>query len=407
MKAVILAAGKGSRLNPLTKTRPKHILPVAGKPVIVHVVENLSKLGIRDIGIVVHHYREMIESLLGDGSRLNVNITYIYQEVLNGTATAVEIAEDFVRGDDFILVYGDVLFEPRIVENALKVFRSGVDGVVIGVEVDNPWEFGVFIVQDGCLKGVIEKPPKGTEPSNLINSGIYVLKPTVFDYVKRVGFSERKEREFTDAIMMMCNDCRVAIVNGGSGWWFDVGRPWDLIDANKYYMNKLIKHNIKGKLNPGVTIEGEVYIDKGTVVRSGAVIVGPAYIGKNCTIGYSVVIGPYTYIGDNVTIGPLSYIENSIILGNATISSHCAIFESIIGEYCYLESGVKIPCYSLSGENIKVLIKNKKVDSGRKKLGAIIGDEVKIGANVSFAPGITVKSKSIIKAGSRVDKDIL
>ncbi len=409
MKAVILAAGKGSRLNPLTVTRPKHMLPIAGKPVLEHIVQGLRDADVREIGLVVHHIKEKIIGYFGDGSKWGVEITYIEQPKPEGTAAAVEVAADYVGDEPFLLVHGDVTVTGPILRELINIFeRNSADAVVLGTEVPNPQEYGVLDVDGnpiGRLLGVIEKP-RGRVRSRVINAGAFVFTPRIFEYVSRVGYSSRGERELTEALRMMASEREVLVYNAGSGWWFDVGRPWDLIDANKYFLSK-IETKIKGEIHPGATILGPVVLEEGSVIMSGAVLVGPLYIGRGTRIEYNTVIGPYTSIGRDVVIGPLSYVVGSVILDNTRVSSHCSIFESIIGESVYLESGVKIPGYNIYGTTVKVLIKGRKIDSGREVLGAIIGDEVRIGANSSILPGITVMPRSIIDPGSAVREDVL
>ncbi len=407
MKALVLAAGLGSRLNPITMTRPKHLITIAGKSILERILENIAKLGIKEVGIVVHHYANKVKERIGDGSRWGLNIEYIYQPVLNGTAGAVEIAKDFVGNEDVLVIYGDVTLDENVMKDFIKYYEEkNPDAIILGVRVPNPREFGVIVSERGMLVDILEKPKIEKIPSNLINAGIYVFKPKIFDILERVTLSPRGEKELTDALKLLAKIGVVLVYDGGSGWWFDIGRPWDLLDASKKFLHEL-KPQIKIKNTSNVLIIGDVVIEEGTEIKPGTVIEGPVYIGRDVIIGYNSVIGPYTSIGDNVEIGPLSYIQGSIIMDNTKISSHCSVFESIIGEGVYLESGVKIPALNIYGGSVKVWIKGKKVDSGRVRLGAIIGDNVKVGANVSFAPGIIVMPNKTIEANRYVEKDII
>lgn len=408
MKAIILAAGLGSRLNPLTQTRPKHLLPIAGKPLIGHIVTTLSEIGVKEIGVVVHHLKEKIIKYLGRGEEYGVKIEYIYQRELDGTAGAVEVAKDYVGNEVFMAVSGDVTVDKDVLRNFLRSFEKlgEIKGMVLGVHVDNPYEYGVLVVEKGYLRSIVEKPRPGEVKGDLINAGIYLFKPIIFEYVNRVGKSPRGERELTEAVQLMANRGKVAVYDGGKGWWFDVGRPWDLIDANKVYLER-ISTDIRGDIRLAARVIGNVRMGEGSVLLPGSVVIGPTHIGSNVIVGYNTVIGPYSTIGDNIEIGPLSYISGSIIMENTYISSHCAIFESIIGENVYLESGVKIPSQNIYGGNVLVLIKGRKVDSGRSRLGAIIGDNVRIGANTSIAPGVTIMPNATIPPNSKVVEDVI
>jgi len=407
MRVLILAAGKGTRLNPLTVTKPKHLLPIAGKPLLARTLKILADIGLKDIGIVVHYYAEKIMNIFKDGSEYGVKIKYIYQETLNGTGGAVEIAKEFLEGNECLVVYGDVTLDKAVLEDFIKFFeREQPDALILGVRVSNPKEFGVLITKGNTLINILEKP-KGIEvESNLINAGIYLFKPKVLDALKEIGYSDRGEKELTDALRVLSKKGKVLVFDGGSNWWYDIGRPWDLIDANKKFLEAL-KTDIKTKSLSDVRIIGDVVIEEDTEVLPGSVIIGPTYIGSNVKIGYNSVIGPHTSIGNNVKIGPLCYIAGSIIMDEVNINSHCSVFESIIGERVYLECGVKIPSVNIYGGEIRVWVKGKKVNCGRSRLGAIIGDRVKVGANASFAPGVVVAPNNTIPPNSYVGRDIV
>lgn len=408
MKAIVLAAGLGSRLNPLTSTRPKHLLPIAGKPILLKVLEALYEAGIREVGLVVHYYEDKIRSMVGDGNFLGLKLTYIHQPELNGTAGALEAAKDYADNSDIVVIYGDVTVNGRILKTLIERFQSeNVDAAVVGVKVKNPWEFGVFELDGRYLKRVVEKPKKEEVRSNLINTGVYAFTPRVFEALDIIDISPRGEKELTDALQVLASNGRVLVVDCGGGWWFDIGRPWDLLDANKAELSRVENTLIMSEVLPGVRVIGDVVVGKDTEIMPGAVLVGPSYIGSNVKIGYNTVIGPYASICDGVEVGPLSYVAGSIIMGGSQISSHCSVFESIIGEEVYIESGVKIPSVNIYGGNIKVLIKGRKIDSGRTRLGAIIGDRVKVGANASFAPGVVVMPSKTIPPNSYIAEDVV
>lgn len=407
MRALILAAGKGTRLNPLTVTRPKHLLPIAGKPLLARTLKILSDIGLKDIGIVVHYYADKIRNIFGNGDEYGVSIKYIYQELLNGTGGAIEVAEDFLKRSNCLVVYGDVTLDKITLKKFIEFFKmEQPDALILGVRVSNPEEFGVLITKGNSLVDILEKPKGIKVKSNLINAGVYLLKPKVLKVLKRTRTSSRGEKELTDALRILSKEGRVLVFDGGSNWWYDIGRPWDLIDANKKFL-ETIKTDIRSKSLSDVRIIGDVIIKENTKILPGSVIIGPTYIGSKVTIGYNSVIGPYTSIGDNVEIGPLCYIAGSIIMDNVNINSHCSVFESIIGEGVYLECGVKIPSVNIYGGEIKVWVKGRKVNCGRSKLGAIISDGVKVGANASFAPGVVVAPNNTIPPNSYVSKDIV
>ncbi|RLE60815.1 MAG: hypothetical protein DRN53_05870 [Thermoprotei archaeon] len=395
-KAVVLAAGKGTRLNPITLTRPKHMLPVAGKPVIEWILSSLKSVGIEEVGIVVHYHEKALREFLSSRTDLQLKIEYIHQRELTGTATAVEVAEKFTGGDPFIVVNGDVLFPPHTLKKLIEECDN-INAGLVGVRVEEPWKYGVLQIENGLLRGIVEKPRRGQEPSNLINAGIYFFREDIFHYIRRVKPSPRGERELTDALTMMARKCKVKVVEGDPEWWFDVGVAWTLLDANVFYFNKMFKNTIiRGEVSEHAHIYGPVHVHRGSRVHHGAVIRGPAYVGEGVVIGRKSVVGPYVTLCKNVEIGELSFVSRSILMDGTRISNHCAVFSSILGSKCILEPGVKIPAFNIYGDTIKVILKGRLVDSGRRYLGAILGDRVKIHANIALEPGAIVQPEVVI-----------
>jgi dTDP-glucose pyrophosphorylase len=217
MKAVILAAGKGTRMKELTDDVPKPMLRVQGKPILEHILEGLLGAGIREFCIITGWHAEVIESYFGDGTKWGVNICYARQHVQDGTGKAPELARNFVGGDNFLLTYGDILVKPETYQQMLKRFGegefSGVLAVTIGEDVTKG---GLnFFDEQFCLKRLIEKPSpaqldqlraegwlKSAQPV-WYNAGIYLFSPTLFDFTAKLQPSPRGEYELTDAISAM------------------------------------------------------------------------------------------------------------------------------------------------------------------------------------------------------------
>jgi bifunctional UDP-N-acetylglucosamine pyrophosphorylase/glucosamine-1-phosphate N-acetyltransferase len=190
------------------------------------------------------------------------------------------------------------------------------------------------------------------------------------------------------------------------GYWNDVGRPWNLLELNEYLLKNKLKHNIRGEVEAGAVIVPPVEIGEGTLVRSGAYIIGPVKIGRNSLIGPNCFIRPYTSIGDNCHIGNAVEIKNSIIMDGSNAPHLNYVGDSIIGENCNLGAGTITANLRHDRANIRVEIKGKLEDSGRHKLGAIIGHGVKTGINVSIYPGRKIGSNSLIGPGVVVDKNV-
>jgi bifunctional UDP-N-acetylglucosamine pyrophosphorylase/glucosamine-1-phosphate N-acetyltransferase len=258
---------------------------------------------------------------------------------------------------------------------------------VSAIEVDDPTRYGVFIQEDGIFRSVVEKSDK--PPSNLANAGIYLLKRSIFDDLRTLPKSVRGEYELTDALNRAAARESIRIVELKS--WLEIGRPWDILAANAVLLPD-VSPGILGKVEPGATLQGNVSIGQGTIVRSGAYIVGPVLIGENCDIGPNCYIRPTTCIGNNVRVGNAVEVKNSAIMDGTKIGHLSYVGDSVIGERCNYGAGTVCSNLRHDRGNIKSYIKGQKTDSGRRKLGVIMGDEVQTGINTTIYPGTVIDS---------------
>jgi len=401
LKGVVLAAGRGSRLNPLTRTRPKHLLPVAGEPMIIRVVKELRKAGISEVGIIVHYQKEKLMKMIGDGRRYNVKVTYLEQSEILGTAHAIGEAENYIGDERFLIVYGDVTVKSNVIRKALKIHREKeASATIVSVQVDDPWNYGVFEINDeGMVKRIVEKPEKGREPSKWINAGIYIVEGRkIFRAVDKTPKSQRGEYEFTDTLRILIDEGEKVIACRLSGdWWFDIGRPWDLLEANRKIMLEEVE---KGSWRSGVKLGRNVKIYSNVELRM------PVIVNDNCIIKEGAIIGPYTYLGRGVKIGNGSEIKNSIILDETWIGSNCTVEHTIIGANCTVEGHVHFKCRNRDESNVFMNIKGVKIDSGRKCLGSVIGDLSFIGYASIVEPGMTIYPSSLVMRRKIVYRDV-
>lgn len=405
LKAIILSAGEGSRMRPLTLTKPKTMLPVAGKPIIQYNIESLRDNGITDILLIVRYKEEMVRNYFGDGSDFGVNIFYKTQKDFLGTANAILYGEDFID-DSIIVLNGDIILDDEIIHEIIKKYNYLTpDTLMLLTEVEDPSAFGVVEIENGNIKSIVEKPKREEAPSNLVNAGIYIFNKDIFDKIRKTEISERGEYEITDSVSLQIKDNKTVIGHKTSKDWIDVGRPWELIEVNEDLIGKL-KTEIKGTIEDGAFIHGEVFLDEGSVIKAGVYIEGNVYIGKNCDIGPNSYIRGNTYFGDNVHVGNAVEIKNSIIMENTNVSHLSYVGDSVIGSNCNIAAGTNIANLRFDNATIKTKIKNQKIDSGRRKLGAIIGDSVKTGINSSFSPGVKVGHNSTIGSGVLLYEDL-
>ena len=405
LKAIILSAGEGSRMRPLTLTKPKTMLPVAGKPIIQYNIESLRDNGITDILLIVRYKEEMVRNYFGDGSDFGVNIFYKTQKDFLGTANAISYGEDFID-DSIIVLNGDIILDDEIIHEIIKKYNYLTpDTLMLLTEVEDPSAFGVVEIENGNIKSIVEKPKREEAPSNLVNAGIYIFNKDIFDKIRKTEISERGEYEITDSVSLQIKDNKTVIGHKTSKDWIDVGMPWELIEVNEDLIGKL-KTEIKGTIEDGAFIHGEVFLDEGSVIKAGVYIEGNVYIGKNCDIGPNSYIRGNTYFGDNVHVGNAVEIKNSIIMENTNVSHLSYVGDSVIGSNCNIAAGTNIANLRFDNATIKTKIKNQKIDSGRRKLGAIIGDSVKTGINSSFSPGVKVGHNSTIGSGVLLYDDL-
>lgn len=394
MKCVFLAAGEGKRMHPLTYTRPKVMLPVANKPLMEWNLLNAIDSDITDFVFVVGYKSEMVRKHFGDGKKWDVSINYVNQGKAMGTSHAIGCVERFV--DEFIVACGDTIF-------GKSVFKKFVENeMCMGLtKVDKPDEYGVVEIEEDRVVKIFEKMDKPF--NNVVNAGIYRFDKNIFDFIKNTKKSQRGEYEITDTINMMSkNNFFKGIVLDE---WRDVVYPWDFLGANEEILSKLDPKN-EGIIEENVTLKENVSIGENSRILSGSYIEGPVIIGSNCKIGPNCYIRPFSSIGDGCHVGAASEIKNSILMDNSNAPHHNYVGDSIVGEGCNLGSGTKIANLRLDKKNIKVVLNGKKIDTGRRKLGVIMGDNVQTGVNSVVEPGCTIGNDVFIGPGSKVKGEI-
>jgi len=335
MKGIVLTGGFGTRLRPITYTNQKQLIPIANKPCVYYAIEDLVHAGIKEIGVIFGPNEQQVKETIGDGSRWDVEITYIHQDLPRGLAHAASITKEFVGDDPFIMYLGDNILKGGIKDFVDNFASSDASASIMLTEVDDPQQFGIAELDtNGVVKRLIEKPK--SPPSNLALVGIYGFRNAIFDAVRSIKPSWRDEFEITDAIQWLLEHNHEVTYSTVQGWWKDTGKPEDILEANQLILDT-IKSSNNGTIEDGATLTGRVKIGKGTIIKNGATIRGPSIIGDNCTIGPSVYIGPYTSVGNGVTIEN-SDIDFSIIFDDATISGINGIRDSMIGTGCKIST---------------------------------------------------------------------
>lgn len=369
MQAVILAAGKGTRIYPFSSEKPKPLIEIANKPVLEHNLDQMLGL-IDEVIIVVGYKKDMIMERIGNHYH-NIKIKYVVQEETLGTGHALAICEQQVN-EHFLVINGDDLFSRKDIENVMKF-----DNCILLKEKEDVSAFGVAAIQDGKVTGLVEKPAPGQEPSKLVNVGMYSFTPEVFQILKTLPKSIRGEYEITDAVQILAQQSKM-FYQKVTGFWIPVGYPWHILEATETLLEDEEPSNIKGKIEEGVIIEGSVDIGEGSVVKSGTVLKGNIVIGKNCVIGENCMIRGYTAIANNCEIDHGTGLENVIVGESTKLGKRCAIKDSVLGEGVELSSGIRIENMGRSAGTVQVKLPNKQLDSGREKLGAFVADRCKV-----------------------------
>lgn len=326
MKAVILAAGEGTRMLPLTKRRPKPLVPVAGRPILEHIVGGLSAAGVDEICLVIGWMGEQIEEALGDGRRLGAKLTYVWQEEYEGTGAALLLAEDFIGDDQFVLGWGDIIIPPENYRRMMAIYRDERPEAMLAVNrVDDPWEGAAVYVEDDCVDRIIEKPPKGASTTNLNNAGLFVFGSELLEILKGTEVSERGELEVPSAIGTLLERGTRIRAYEIDGYWSDVARPSSAIAVSGEIIDRMA--------HSGSIIHPEARLAPRVKLRP-PVLIGPGASVGNSTIGPNAVVMANARVADGATL------TDVIILPGAEVSADCELSWAVV------EEGASVPAES-------------------------------------------------------------
>ncbi len=371
MKAIIMAAGKGSRMEPLTCTRPKSMVQVTNKPFLMNMLDELESLV--DEAVVIIHKYDKITPELGKAYK-SLTLSYMVQEAQLGTGHALLCAMDAVKSR-FLLLNGDC-----IVPKADLALVSSVEIGLLAREEKDLSPFGAVISDGRYLSEIREKSVSG--PGNS-NAGVYVLDPDIFSYVPPL--SPRKEYELTDMLNAYARQKKLEVLHAKEKH-HSITYPWDLLALNQYILDKVPHSQIDGIVKPPIAMEGIIVVGKGTIIDTFATLKGPCIIGENCRLGPHTYIRPYTAIGNNCHIN--CEVKNSIIYDNVnSVHSSSHILDSIVGKSTNIGAGTITANLRHDGRNVLSEINFRLIDTGLRKLGAIIGDNVHTGIGTAIRPG--------------------
>jgi NDP-sugar pyrophosphorylase family protein len=323
MRGIIVAAGEGKRMRPITYWRPKPLVPVADAPIIVQIIRGFVAAGVGDICVVVGHLADRMTAGLGDGSRWGARLTYVTQDQPRGTADAVLRGRDFLGQEPFMLSWGDILVPPdhygRVVQAA-----AAADGALSLNWVEDPWEGAAVYVADGFVERVIEKPERGTSTTNFNNAGVFVLPPEVLELAARLQPSPRGEYELPAAMdQLLKAGARLRAVEvEGRGNWSDVARPSSVLEMNA----RVIRW-----LSDGPWAEATAQVD------GGAELVAPVYLGPGVAVRAGAVVGPNVSLQEGCVVESAARVTDTVALAGCRLGAASRV------SWSYLDTEVELP----------------------------------------------------------------
>ncbi len=407
MKALVLTAGLGNRLRPLTSKRSKSMLMIAGRPVLDYIFDSLIENDLKDVVVVVGHGSdEIVEHFQHDADK-GLNIRYVYQMEQKGVEHAILTAKSEIEEDDaFLLVNGDVLVEPNMVSRTLNNHQSmDADATMLVTLVSNPEQFGtVKIGRNGIVEKLVEKGGPDRYVSNYAVAGVSVLPSSLLPLLE-----EHKTMEL--GIEKMIDSGAKIAATVWEKEWAEFTWPWDILKANRIVMDRILKG--KGSfiaetadVHTDVVIEGSVFIDEGSVIRPGTTLRGPVYIGKRVYVGNNSLIRDYSSLCDGVHIGYAVEVRNSMVFDRVNVGRMTYLADSIVGTDTCIEAGAQMWNWRPGKKPLFIDYSDKSVQLPTMKFGAIIGDDVVIGVNSSIYPARRIGENSIISPGCIIDQDI-
>lgn len=398
MQCLVLAAGDGTRMLPLTARTAKPLLKVAGKPFIDHTIEVLNSAGIEDIALLIGWHKEEVMFYYAQMDHIETP-HFVEQHERLGTAHAIAQAEDWVK-EPFLCINGDVLPDERTLRALMEASSKDSSAVAMAcTHVDDPTGYGIVETDErGCVTGLVEKPDRPA--GNLINAGMYAFPVDIFDAIRETPMSPRGEYEITTTFEDLMADGRLRALEMTEPW-IEVTYPWDVLRANVHLMQDL-ETSVEGQVDQGVHMEGAVVVRKEARVRSGAYIQGPVIIDKGADVGPNCYLRGSTYIGRNCRVGAAVEVKNTILMDKSNIPHHNYVGDSVIMEDVNLGAGTKVANLRLDGGNVISANKGRRVNTGLRKLGAIIGPGVKTGVNAVIDVGTVISEDAFIGPGARV-----
>lgn len=392
MQAVVLAAGQGTRMRPLTDHTPKPMLPVADRPLVAHTADTAVRAGANELVFVVGYEAEAVRSYFGDEYG-GVPVRFAVQEEQLGTADAVAAAKTHLDGP-FAVLNGDNLYDAESLSGLFAAAPS-----VAAYQVDDPTSYGVLSTDGDTVTGIVEKPDN--PPTNLANAGAYVFPAAARNWLD-VPMSDRGEREITDVLAKAIAESTITAVEVDR--WLDVGRPWELLAANEWKLGQLDRR-LDGEVWGDADLRGQVVVEAGAVIEPGVVIEGPVLVRSGAHVGPNAYVRGATLLGEDTHVGHSVELKNTVLMANSNVPHVSYVGDSVIGREVNFGAGTQVANLRHDGDPVQMTVKGDRVSTGRRKFGVVAGDGAKTAINTSLNPGVVLSSGATTMPGESIMQD--
>jgi mannose-1-phosphate guanylyltransferase len=324
MRVMIMAAGVGTRLRPVTDLLPKPMAPIVNRPALYHILRLLGRHGLREVIVNLHHLPDVIKEHFGDGSQMGMELKYSLEPELMGTAGGVKNNSAFLGDDTFLVMSGDSLTDIDLTGLIAQHRRNGSIATMAVKEVADPSQYGVVVADDeGRVVGFQEKPSLEEARSRLCNCGIYVFEPEILSHIPDHEFDDFGKRLFPDLLRQGVPFHAHTV----AGYWSDVGNLKEYARGNADALAGLVEVDIPGvEVRPGVWVDGESRLSASVRLEP------PVAIGRGCHIGEHVVIEGPAVIGDGSVLGSRAHVARVVLLQGSQVPSGALVVDGIVGQ---------------------------------------------------------------------------
>src|SRR5919202_999234 len=379
MKAIIMAGGQGTRLRPLTSNQPKPMIRIANLPCMEHIVNLLAHHGITDIAVTLQFMREEIQDYFGDGSEWGVNMRYSIEDAPAGTAGSVKMAEQQLdlHGERLLIISGDALTDADLTELVRFHEEKSTEATMVLKSVENPLDFGIVITEDdGRISRFLEKPAWGQVFSDTVNTGIYLLEPSVME---EIPDPEEGEYDFSKELFPgLLEEGRPLYGYVTDDYWEDIGTLEQFSGAQR----DVLDGKVRGVRPPGTRLRENIFVGRRAQVDDDE-LEGPVVIGENVRVDEGAEISPYSVIADNVVLSAGATVERSVIAEGTYIGEGAELVDTLVGRNSYVQARARILERSA------------------------LGDDVIVGEGATISPEVKVYPHKTIEAGANVSQSLI